>query len=33
MLGLGFGYSTLYVLAAGVSVLGSVLVVKIKSLA
>ena len=33
VLGLGFGYSTLYVLAAGVSVLGSVLVVKIKSLA
>ena len=29
----GFGYSTLYVLAAGVSVLGSVLVVNIKSLA
>ncbi len=33
VLGLGFGYSTLYVLAAGFSVLGSVLVVKIKSLA
>ena len=33
VLGLGFGYSTLYVLAAGVSVLGSVLVVNIKSLA
>ncbi|WP_027861069.1 MFS transporter [Marmoricola sp. URHB0036] len=33
VLGIGFGYSTLYVLAAGVSVLGSVLVVNIKSLA
>ena len=33
VLGVGFGYSTLYILAAGVSVLGSVLVVKIKSLA
>jgi len=33
VLGLGAGYSTLYVLAAGVSVLGSVLVVNIKSLA
>ncbi len=33
VLGLGFGYSTLYVLAAGFSVLGSVLVVKIRSLA
>jgi len=33
VLGLGFGYSTLYVLAAGFTVLGSVLVVKIKSLA
>lgn len=32
VLGLGFGYSTLYVLAAAVCVLGSVLVVKIKSL-
>jgi MFS family permease len=33
VLGLGFGYSTLYVLAAGFTVLGSVLVVKIRSLA
>jgi hypothetical protein len=33
VLGLGLGYSTLYILAAGVSVLGSVLVVNIKSLA
>jgi MFS family permease len=33
VLGLGFGYSTLYVLAAFVSVLGSVLVVRIRSLA
>jgi MFS family permease len=33
VLGLGLGYSTLYVVAAGVSVLGSVLVVNIKSLA
>jgi MFS family permease len=33
VLGLGAGYSTLYVIAAGVSVLGSVLVVKIRSLA
>ena len=33
VLGLGLGYSTLYVLAAGFSVLGSVLVVNIKSLA
>jgi MFS family permease len=33
VLGLGFGYSTLYVLAAAASVLGSVLVVNIKSLA
>ena len=33
ILGLGFGYSTLYVVAAAVSVLGSVLVVNIKSLA
>jgi MFS family permease len=32
VLGLGLGYSTLYVVAAGVSVLGSVLVVNIKSL-
>ncbi len=32
VLGLGFGYSTLYVVAAAVSVLGSVLVVNIKSL-
>ncbi|MCW2761307.1 MAG: major facilitator superfamily 1 [Marmoricola sp.] len=32
VLGLGLGYSTLYVLAAGFSVLGSVLVVNIKSL-
>jgi MFS family permease len=32
VLGLGLGYSTLYILAACVSVLGSVLVVKIKSL-
>ena len=31
VLGLGFGYSTLYVVAAAVSVLGSVLVVNIKS--
>ena len=33
VLGLGAGYSTLYVLAAAISVLGSVLVVQIKSLA
>jgi MFS family permease len=33
VIGLGLGYSTLYVVAAAVSVLGSVLVVKIKSLA
>ena len=33
VLGLGLGYSTLYVVAAGVSVLGSILVVNIKSLA
>jgi MFS family permease len=33
VLGLGLGYSTLYVVAAAVSVLGSVLVVNIKSLA
>jgi MFS family permease len=33
VLGVGLGYSTLYILAAGVSVLGSVLVVNIKSLA
>jgi MFS family permease len=33
VLGLGAGYSTLYVLAAGFTVLGSVLVVKIRSLA
>ena len=32
ILGLGFGYSTLYLVAAAVSVLGSVLVVNIKSL-
>ncbi len=32
VLGLGLGYSTLYVVAAGVSVLGSVLVVNIRSL-
>lgn len=32
VLGLGFGYSTLYLVAAGVSVLGSVLVVQIRSL-
>ena len=33
VLGLGLGYSTLYVVAAAVSVLGSILVVNIKSLA
>ena len=32
ILGFGFGYSTLYLVAAAVSVLGSVLVVNIKSL-
>ena len=33
VLGLGLGYSSLYVIAAGVSVVGSLLVVQIKSLA
>ncbi len=33
VLGLGWGYSTLYTIAAGVSVLGSILVVRIRSVA
>ena len=33
VLGLGLGYSSLYVIAAGVSVVGSLLVVRIRSLA